>query len=689
MLRQRTRNSTLSWISSVVVLVLWATFSLVHSSLSSASTSEFIGCKVWDPTTETYSLHGNFEILNGVLVGTSSPTLCRGLVDIPEGVTEIANLVFAGATEIKEVKLPSTMRTIGYYAFQYSSIETVTAQNGLETIQDAAFQGSQVTHFDPITSIKSINYLAFSNTLLKNFNFSNSIEHIGNSAFQSSMLGSVKLKSNISYLGESAFADIPTLKEFEFPSGITEIPEGILALSTAISAPVPSDLLSSVTIPNSVTKILTSAFLNRNTITNMVLSTNLKEIGYQSLFGTSISSISLPSSLETLTAQSLFNTPLTTIRFNNGIKYIGDGAVGNTLITKAYIPSSVEFLHPYAFYGAPLRKVIIGKNANFNAGGAFWYTDPSGVPASEISINYCPDPEIDSTAMMNLLTSSNLGSIILGDGRDFSCSAPDIPVFRSVNKSGTNTVIANLEKPFSDGGSQITKVVFTSEDLSYSNELDYAENGVYVLVGFTPGQSVRLKTTAVNAVGISNYSELSNLVTTDSVTINRQLTEEEQKAIERELERLREISIQKAIQVSVSKMATNERLNLDDFQNKHIFEVNASNLDRIQDRITNSLKSEQPSIAVIKKAVNYVVTIDKIVRFDQQQTRLYAQNLVDIGLIPVESKSKHYIWYVLRNTPADARKDEASITALIQSVQKSVDERKKRLAEQKLRFAPR
>ena len=331
-----------SRVLAILILVISTSISVGSTY---ASTSEFVACKVWNPESKDYSLHGNFEIQDNEVIATSVGTLCKGLIEIPEGVTEIRHSVFAAASEIKEISLPSTMRTIGNYAFQYSTLETVTAKNGIQDIGISAFHGSQLKFFSSVSTVKNISNSAFYNTNLNSFNFSSSIETIGESAFQSSQLQSVRLPSSLSSIGTYAFADITSLTNFEFPTGITEIPEGILALNSSLGTPVSVELLSTIHIPDSVVKISDYAFKNRNSITSIDLSFYLKELGTQSLSGTAITSIYFPQSLETISVEALMNTPLTSIKLNEGIKRIESSAFRDTLISKAYIPSSIEYLH--------------------------------------------------------------------------------------------------------------------------------------------------------------------------------------------------------------------------------------------------------------------------------------------------------------------------------------------------------
>lgn len=666
-----------------VVTILVVSSSITAKS-SYASTSEFVACKFWNPATESFSVQGNFEIRDNVVIGTSVGTLCKGLIDIPEGVIEIQHSVFLGASEIKEVSLPSTMRTIGHYAFRYSTLETVTAKNGLQDIGISAFHGSQLKTFSSINSVRNIYASAFYNTGLRSFNFSNSIERIEDSAFQETQLQFVKLPSSLSHIGTSVFADIRTLTGFEFPSGITEIPEGILALSSSLGTPIPSELISTIYIPDSVIKIGDYAFKNRNSISNIDLSFNLKQIGIQSLSGTSINNLTFPRNLETISAEALMNTPLTRVRFNEGIKSIGQSAFRDTLITKAFFPNSLEYLNRAAFYNSPLREVTIGKNANFNDSYAFSNLDLTGITAESVSIKYCPEMETDSSTMVSILENSILGYYILNDSRDFSCSVPDQPTLLAAVANGSNGIRIKVASPFSDGGEPIAKLIFTDENSKLLGEVDYSGTDIYSLSGFSPGQSLRVKVAAINSVGISAYSTLSSPVTTDI-----RLSEEEQRAQQREAERIRQQRIDKARSQSLKKLEANQALNLEDFGNSDFNEVNSTNINRIQDKLEKLMAQEGPTIEAIRKAVDYIVLVDRIATYEKGQAPLYGQKLMALGLISSQNKSVTQICYLVKNSLPEERRDEESLLNLITRLEAEIKARNDRLAALRARTEAR
>ena len=162
-----------------------------------------------------------------------------GVLEIPayidgKAVTSICNFAFYGCTEIHEVYIPDTVKTIGYGAFEYCySLSVVELGNSLETIEDWAFMNCEslvsITLPDTVTSIC---YGAFE--------YCYSLE-------------SVEMGDNVTYIGEYAFSSCDKLKSIELSSSLEEIGDSAFRGCSA---------LCEITIPESVTYIGPKAFYN-------------------------------------------------------------------------------------------------------------------------------------------------------------------------------------------------------------------------------------------------------------------------------------------------------------------------------------------------------------------------------------------------------------------------------------------
>lgn len=107
-------------------------------------------------------------IINNVLITAANsynnyPYNLASIV-VPEGVTRIGNHAFYGFTKLSSVTLPSTIESIGSYAFGGTIIETINFPEGLKSIEAFAFNYFQKYNLSDITlpaSLESIGYFAF------------------------------------------------------------------------------------------------------------------------------------------------------------------------------------------------------------------------------------------------------------------------------------------------------------------------------------------------------------------------------------------------------------------------------------------------------------------------------------------------------------------------------------------------
>ena len=120
-------------------------------------------------------------------------------------------------TEIEELVIPSSVTSIGDYAFKDClKLTSVTIPNNVTTIGGNAFSGcSGLTSITVGNGVTSIGGYAFSNCAgLTNINIPNSVTSIGEFVFyQCSGITSVTIGNNVMSIGRNAFygADIPTI----------------------------------------------------------------------------------------------------------------------------------------------------------------------------------------------------------------------------------------------------------------------------------------------------------------------------------------------------------------------------------------------------------------------------------------------------------------------------------------------
>ena len=199
---------------------------------------------------------------------------------------------FDGCSNLKSIKLPSSLTTIDTWAF---------------------YGCSNLTNVELPTSVTTIGSTVFYNCRsLSNITIPRYVSSIGSGCFQGcSSLTQINVNSynsNYSSVNGVLFSyDMKTI--IAYPAGKT---------STTYS------------IPSGVTKVDSYCFYYCTKLTNITLPTTLQEIGYESFYGCNgLTSISLPSSLTTIGASGFRScSKLTSITIPRYVTSIGNGAFG-------------------------------------------------------------------------------------------------------------------------------------------------------------------------------------------------------------------------------------------------------------------------------------------------------------------------------------------------------------------------
>ena len=313
-----------------------------------------------------------------------------------------------------------------------------------------------------------------------------------------------------------------------------------------------------VTIPSSVTSILTGGFNSTRNLTSITIPSSVTSIGSNAFRGaTSLTSINIPSGVTSIGIFALIDmTALTsiTVDSDNLTFSAAGGVLFNKLQTQLLqypkgktgstyvIPSSVTSINAYAFYGTqslttitiPSSLTSIDDNAFFNASGLTSMIIPSGVTsiglfafASAYSLRSITIPNsvtsIGSGAFsMTFLTSyTYCGSASLVgtgiSGTPTSCSsAPGAPTIGTATATGTTTATVTFTAPTSDGGSTILSYTATSSPGSITATITQATSGTISVTGLSPSTSYTFTITALNSVGASSASSASNSITTSA-----------------------------------------------------------------------------------------------------------------------------------------------------------------------------
>ncbi len=298
---------------------------------------------------------GDFTIVAGVLTAYTGN---GGALIIPEGVVSIADKVFQNKKNITSVQLPTTLKSVGAYAF-----------SGATNLTSVIFTG---------TSEYKINKYAFDGcTALSSVTLSDNLVEIGNYAFQKcTSLTSFDMPDTVTTLGPGAFIECKNLADVKYSSSLTTVP------NTAFR----ETALTKFTVTSNITSIGDSAFYGATKLVDFVIEnrdSNLK-FGNYALFKTAIKEV-LWGDLDVTISSSIFaqctslvkvvlpetvtEVPnaafqgcslLKDITFKGGYTKIGNSGFAGTAYTEFEVPETVESISNSAFSNMPnLKKLVI------------------------------------------------------------------------------------------------------------------------------------------------------------------------------------------------------------------------------------------------------------------------------------------------------------------------------------------
>lgn len=124
---------------------------------------------------------------------------------------------------IKEIKLPSTLKKIGYDAFSINQIESITFPQGIEEV--AGFNYNPLKEVVIPEGVKIVGYSAFKSCEnLKSIQLPSTLEEIGSYAFsECPNLEVITLGENVTEIGEEAFKGCTALKEIKLPKSLKRL----------------------------------------------------------------------------------------------------------------------------------------------------------------------------------------------------------------------------------------------------------------------------------------------------------------------------------------------------------------------------------------------------------------------------------------------------------------------------------
>ena len=274
------------------------------------------------------TLPSTLKVINSAFNG------CSGLLELelPSGLTQLGSMY--GCSSLKSLVIPESVTEVGSFG-RCTQLESITLPSGLAgwlpNFNDCSNLKS-ITIPDNVIGIDRRNFEGCNSLRTINISASSKLEEIREEAFQRSSIAEIYLPESVKKLGRYAFAYCTQLVNVTLPKNNTAFQMENFVF-TGCSA------LENINLPTSLTSIPQDAFSNCISLKEVVLPGALTELGHQAFKGcTQLTKITIPGTITSFNSSVFANSGLTEVTINNGI---GENAFENTPLTSITFPKTI------------------------------------------------------------------------------------------------------------------------------------------------------------------------------------------------------------------------------------------------------------------------------------------------------------------------------------------------------------
>jgi uncharacterized delta-60 repeat protein len=285
---------------------------------------------------------------------------------------------------------------------------------------------------------------------------------------------------------------------------------------------------------------------------------------------------------------------------------------------------------------------------------------------------------IQSDGKIVVVGSSNNGSdddfAILRYGQP-AATAPGAPTIGSATALSPTSVSITFTAPANNGGATIETYTATSTPGSITGRVLQSGSGSITITGLTSSTAYTFRVTAANSAGTSSASGATASITTppsESERTAAALAAEKAAVAKREAEK------QEARAEIKNSLVTSKVISLEMFTKAEISGITAENIAEVQNEIAALPQIFRADLNQVLKIARKYEVVGKIA--SNQVATVLPVTLIEIGLIPEDSKYKAAITSTIKKLPASDRSSYASIKKAIDAKMAEIQTRKDRLA---------
>lgn len=219
------------------------------------------------------------------------------VLNLNEGLETIDDNAFNGCSSLEKVNLPSSLRTIGAWAFSYCPLlsQQIVLGDNVTSINHDSFAETPITGFSVSTG--NATYATFNGNLYSK-DYSTLLRVAGGNAVLS-------FPNELTTIGEAAFS-FCSFDEIIIPEGVTTV--GPSAFWNCA--------VTKVVLPNTVTLLDDGAFHSCTKLKDLVIPSSVVEIGQIAFCDIRMESIVIPATVKKVSATAfIYNSPETKVIF--------------------------------------------------------------------------------------------------------------------------------------------------------------------------------------------------------------------------------------------------------------------------------------------------------------------------------------------------------------------------------------